>query len=162
MRRYFKIVDQDKHDRAVARWVKSLRSDRWKQGRAVLHQTHSPNEQFCCLGVACRLGRIRAERSDYNSMLYGASSQDALPPVELAAWFGFEPHDVEENHLSPVNVLLGNQREVTRGWWREGIGAWGSLAPHHSLASLNDNGATFKQIADLIERYGIKMTWESE
>ena len=41
-----------------ARWVKALRSGRYKQGKGYLQDKDGKN---CCLGVLCRISRIKEE-----------------------------------------------------------------------------------------------------
>lgn len=42
----------------VRRWVKALRSGRYKQVSGFLSDSSSPQERNCCLGVACRVARV--------------------------------------------------------------------------------------------------------
>lgn len=42
-----------------AKWIKALRSGRYKQGKAELHPTE---DTYCCLGVLCKVARIEKSR----------------------------------------------------------------------------------------------------
>lgn len=55
----------------VRRWVKALRSGRYKRYEGSLssswnQEQGSPNEKNCCLGVACRVARMPSEKGKYN------------------------------------------------------------------------------------------------
>lgn len=46
------------------KWLKALRSGRYKQTRGTLYD----GEGYCCLGVLCRVAKLRARRSPYDSV----------------------------------------------------------------------------------------------
>lgn len=108
------------------RWIAALRSGRYAQGKRVLRKTDDRVDAHCCLGVGCRIFRIRG------SIIgpvwgYGKSEQDAIAPNEL----------VEK-------LALHN----AKGWIKGRRLCWAS-----TLAGANDEGATFKEIADFCEKY---------
>lgn len=110
------------------KWIKALRSGKYKQAREKLCKVDSKgNERFCCLGVACDLfiksgGDLESEDSIDGFRWYG--SDDSSLPGAVQSWLGLSS---DTGNLIPFS--FGN-----------------------SLAGKNDNGASFKQIADIIEK----------
>lgn len=105
-----------------AEWVAKLRSGEYTQGRGNLR---SRDNKFCCLGVLCDLVGLewKTDETNPNYPFY------IDVPGDNAVAF-------------PPETLLGqlNCKQGTRGYSE----LW-------SLASANDNGLTFAQIADQIE-----------
>lgn len=107
------------------RWVKALRSGKYKQGKSLLKRRgeENPGEvTYCCLGVLCDL---------YCKSNKKAFTQDnvgwALPGKEVLAWAGLpkEFRKVGRVDLPDVNDTVGREHK------------------------------TFEQIADLIEKSNI-------
>ena len=131
------------------KWIKALRSEKYKQGRRALKYRDKGVVRHCCLGVLCELYQQEkknkqqkplktTEVSPQNACLFlelspsGRAVQFAndlaeLPP-SVAKWAGL--HTYSGEFYGPV-----------KGFRRI-----------RSLAGLNDDGATFKQIADVIEK----------
>lgn len=111
------------------KWLEALRSGRYQQGTRMLRYRPSKNvetEEYCCLGVLCDL----------------AVAAEVIPaPEELGlngVTYAYGPDgDVS---LLPEPVMLWAGLETRLGS-RRGM----------SLASLNDNGASFAKIAVVIE-----------
>ena len=111
----------------VKLWVEALRSGKYTQGMGLLR---SRNDEYCCLGVACELYAerhpelvIAAPREDSDYYTYGGRS-DMLPHA-VVVWLGL----------------------------RDAAGSYWQTTPEESaLAEDNDNGTTFAEIADIIER----------
>lgn len=105
----------------VQRWVKALESGRYKQG--IDGYLWTADDEMCCLGVFCRIMRLRRE----DELFYGSdddvSIRNPLHPITA------------HNGRLPVYIRAPNARKF------------------YSLAGLNDNGATFSQIAKIIRRY---------
>lgn len=109
-------------------WLAALEGGEYRQERGRLRR----NNAFCCLGVACDVYVKHAENpaltwDPYDNMSTDKGfphSQGSVLPDEVAEWFGLD----EDNPC-------GDFREVGR---------------KESLASLNDDGLTFKQIAQVI------------
>lgn len=116
------------------RWLSALRSGEYKQTKNILKD----DEGFCCLGVLCDLavkdGVIgpwyrREPVNDYTLFSRGFHGEgyyeDATLPVEVLDWAGLD----DSNPM----VDLGDFNPVP-------------------ISDPNDNGYTFDQIADLIDR----------
>ena len=104
------------------RWVSALRSGEYEQCRGLLRR----NNQFCCLGVLCDLyGKEKGIEwvSDGNDRFVFLGSNDVLP-AEVVEWAGLPDHNPDIDYPD---------RYVT------------------CIAGLNDHGADFEEIADVIE-----------
>lgn len=115
------------------KWVKALDSDKYEQTRDKLHRTTGGMDTFCCLGVACEVAiengvdlPVVTDDSDLFGCVVYDGDRYALPPV-VRDWLGLS--DSIGTHFSTDEL---DEEEVD------------------SLANLNDNGASFKEIAALI------------
>lgn len=114
-----------------SRWVERLRSG-LPQTTGALCKVEGDQESFCCLGVLSDIARedgIVARRIDEgNTFIYfapdGSDQSDAALPRVVAEWAGL----------------------YVNGYPDRSPGAGG-----RNLAALNDTGATFNEIADIIE-----------
>lgn len=104
------------------KWLSALRGGEYKQARGVLKQR--ADSGFCCLGVLCDL--YRKEHPDSS---WGERGQFLIGDAEDV--FGYLPDSV-------IN-WAGLDEENP------------SLGEGETLASANDHGTTFTQIADIIE-----------
>ena len=111
-----------------AQWIKALRSGEYEQGKGLLR---SFKDKYCCLGVLCDLYSkdtgVEWVKSWGGSIAMHLHNGTTPPKVDL--WAGFVASD-QYDHESNVGVYR-------------------ILA---ELADLNDNGWTFEEIADYIER----------
>lgn len=103
-------------------WVAALRSGKYKQGGGALRK----DDAFCCLGVLCDISGLGSwNGGTYEPMGdHRADSSCIYLPREVVEWAGV-------SSWNPA-LLKGGER-IT-------------------LASMNDGGSTFGQIADTIER----------
>jgi hypothetical protein len=117
------------------RWVEALRSGKYKQGTAVLHDVTS--DTYCCLGVLCDIamqdGIVTGEPPSgfarYAFMYRSVDDPDDVnatsPPASVVAWAGLPVFD--------PTVVDGDD-------------------PDSSLMTMNDaDRRTFERIADVIE-----------
>lgn len=108
-------------EEARAAWVEALRSGEYKQGKRYL----ANDGKYCCLGVACELAikdGVPIERGEESGRAFYAGD-DATLAFPIREWLGL---DTSEG-----------------GYRRNGHDT--------SLAKRNDDGATFEQIATIIE-----------
>jgi len=111
------------------KWVKALRSGKYKQGKELLKE----EDRFCCLGVACDI-YLKAHGDKWANLYNDGvgwiyDDNTALPPL-VRDWFG-------------IKSCSGNFGDVG------GDKVEGST----SLVGLNDDrGFSFEQIADVIEK----------
>ncbi|MBO6542341.1 MAG: hypothetical protein JJ939_11500 [Alphaproteobacteria bacterium] len=103
------------------RWLRELETTDKKQGKKVLR---SKDDEYCCLGIGCEL--IGLEPQTTNALCcysYGANWYDELAPTELIEYLG-------------LYTYWGSPRRDDKG--------------AEDIASMNDHGKTFKEIAAII------------
>lgn len=104
------------------KWVRALRSGKYKQGRIGLH--HKPTNSFCCLGVLCDVQGLAWDKNFENS-----------------AW---------TMYIFPrVNGVIGQSSASIKEEYADHIGLTGE--DQGTLVSMNDSGISFSEIADYIE-----------
>ncbi len=137
-----------------ASWVAALRSGEYDQGEGLLkfNETETEKASYCCLGVLCDLAvqagvlgtphrrasgswsfGLEDEADPYNYLNYS----ETVLPDSVREWAGLENTD-------PCFQLSSEQAE------RFGVSDIDS-GFSKSLTGLNDNGNSFKTIADVIE-----------
>lgn len=104
-------------------WKEALLSGQYKQGTGFLNYN---NEYFCCLGVACEVFGDKLLKKKKNSGRYQYNS---------------------------TGIILPNSHVLTPYIQHNGRLSGFSIDGHQSLATLNDKGYTFEQIAWVIEMY---------
>lgn len=117
----------------VRNWVKVLRSGEYLQAIGKLRNGIG----YCCLGVACEISQAGAWDSD--AYVVSNVGDDKVLPLPMVELYGFGDRDP----MVPVSVA----RKFVSA---EVVGA------HHqwemvTLSYLNDHGATFADIANIIE-----------
>ena len=118
-------------------WVEALRTGEYKKGVGSLRDVDSKGKtRFCCLGVLCNLHalehpKLAAKETDPRWYL----GQDSLLPLKVAEWAGFE-----------VTEMLGFWKARSFGIDVKGRGYV------KSLATYNDAGDNFHEIADRIRK----------
>lgn len=105
-------------------WVEALRSGKYKQGQG---QLRDDNNKFCCLGVLCNLHAQAhpeiAAQQEDPSSYLGGYE---FPPKEVLKWAGLNSEEGE---------FVDEKGEG------------------QSLAELNDEGRTFRYLANRIEKF---------
>lgn len=130
----------------MKKWVKALRSGKFKQGTGTLKQYNSKGQvKYCCLGVLCELYNQEMKKKkkktlpetteDYNSQFVDWSK---------CTKFGDKAFDL------PKEVMKWSGVETSDGY------LWYVLYALPSLSLLNDAGKKFKTIANIIEK-----NWEN-
>lgn len=114
------------------KWVAALRSGEYKQRKFYLASPGPFVEsglQYCCLGVLCEIAikegvkLNRVETTIISPVAYGANEETKYLPSEVKDW-----------------AMMWN----TSGALKDGS--------YRDLAALNDEGFSFEQIADAIEK----------
>lgn len=118
------------------KWVKSLRSGKYKQGEGCLKQTNlKKNKTYhCCLGVLCEL---------YNEQMTKGKKKKL--------------NDVVDKYgLHTLNKEVEILPDTVRDWADLKFNTGGFIDPkndhYDSLAAMNDLGCSFKEIANTIEK----------
>jgi hypothetical protein len=108
-------------------WTDALRSGRFEQGSTSLRRESETGDQYCCLGVLCELlveANLLDRRFEENHYAYGAKG---------AAY--------------DVGGLPKVAQKLT------GLSLLGHRGPgKDDLASLNDSGVPFTEIANIIDK----------
>ena len=113
------------------RWVTALRSGKYKQVfHALRAATENEEEGHCCLGVLCDV---------YDSTRWGEWEEVVSLPAPLQDEMGLD----SLAHFDVASLPAELQAKVTNLGWPD--------SQHPSLAELNDAGAGFELIADIIE-----------
>lgn len=112
------------------KWIKALRSGKYEQGEGALRDSY---DKFCCLGVACDI---------YDDSRWG------IPRVKTKS--GYFEYFYRYGKK-------GRESEVATKEVREYLGlrdGYGSRVddPYGSLIEMNDEGKSFKRIANALEK----------
>lgn len=122
----------------IREWVNALRSGEYEQTTGGLKR----EDAYCCLGVACELSKLDQFNVYGEYLGYGGTL-----PVQVVDYLGVPgtnpvvPREIAKQYAPDAS----NSLERSEGQER-----------FISLASLNDYGATFLQIADIIEAMWLK------
>lgn len=131
-------------------WIVALRSGKYVQGRRKLRAMFitpaEPKERMCCLGVACDLAQDLSKDWKW---------EDPLPSYhngKLEKVWCFKAGTISEGGLpSEMEKMYGFVREYnTRDHFVETLDSR-SLSIGMSLTGINDSGATFEDIAMILE-----------
>lgn len=130
----------------MKKWVKALRSGKFKQGTDALKQYNSKGQvKYCCLGVLCELYNEDMKKKKKKTLPETTEDYN----FKFVDWskctnFGDKAFDL------PEEVMKWSGVETSTGYLGYALGA------PPSLSSLNDAGKKFKTIANIIEK-----NWEN-
>lgn len=135
-------------------WLTALRSGEYTQGTGYLHvrpETSGP-DQFCCLGVLCDLAKTNGatfevtKRPMPHGLTYDYDGMSGLLSGNVANSVGLVKNndDPEEWYMPTRRDEWEPDTEVDIFIDLEGVG--------RDVSDLNDDGYTFEQIADLLEK----------
>jgi len=121
------------------KWVKALRSGKYKQGKGYLKQFNSKNEpRHCCLGVLCELYN-ESMKKNHKQTLYTEEMEDNASGTSFIRF----------------NTIDGGLPQAVRKWAgvKKYLGDF-IIDDERSecLAVLNDSGKKFSTIASIIEK----------
>lgn len=129
------------------KWLKALRSGRYKQAEGTLYDTE--DKGFCCLGLQqkCAINKIEYLENPY--------SKDEPSLLKTIGWLNKE-NRVDSN--GEVRQLPSTTYLRSRGIFYanfDGSRTDNPYIPSESepAADLNDNGHTFKQLATFLEKH---------
>ena len=115
------------------KWIKALRSGKYKQGKGYLKQFNSKNEpRHCCLGVLCELYDQQMKKNHKKTF-----HSEHMISIAGTDFIRINKHD-------------GGLPKVVKEW--AGISHCLGMIEHTYLADLNDYGKKFSTIADIIEK----------
>lgn len=138
-------------------WLERLRSGEVEQGTGYLHQSYVRSDgtqvnEMCCLGVCSALHadklEIRVNTSDrairYNSMA-------SYPEFRVLQFMGIPDSHIETKSVG-YSVLVSIDEELMRNRINDFDYFWTVNEEKISVDILNDNGFSFAEIADLLEK----------
>jgi hypothetical protein len=132
------------------KWIQALRSGKYKQGKGFLKHYNNKNEpRYCCLGVLCELYNNTMKKNhkktlevktcdDDDSLKHGYvrfSGKDGSSATTLPA---------SVKNWSGINSVTGTFKYNTNNRWED--------INTECLSDMNDDGITFKAIANAIEK----------
>lgn len=154
-------------------WLEALRSGNFDQAKSALAISESESENipvaYCCLGVLCEIKKLvhllgddlRWIYYDTDSDGYTSQSSTVIPhTLARSMWIGSNPTLITLEEQGFFDTKM-----INHGWsvsrfqrqWPDDLVElhlpFNRQGQTESLASLNDEGFTFEQIADLIERF---------
>jgi hypothetical protein len=113
----------------ATKWVKALRSGKYKQGEGLLkNTTKNGKAEYCCLGVLSEVCHIKSELEGVELPF------DFYPELDLDSETGTPCDDYGD--ISKIEVK--DKKGVKRSFY--------------NLSAANDSGISFKRIATWIEK----------
>jgi hypothetical protein len=133
------------------KWVKALRSGKYKQGKGYLKQFTTKNEpRHCCLGVLCELYNDTMKKN-HKKTLYTEEMEDNSSGTSFVRFDlvdGGLPKVVRK-WACMVSVLGDFRKPPSKMVYFSKLFR---KLNKYSLADLNDDGKKFSTIADIIEK----------
>jgi hypothetical protein len=117
------------HKNIMEKWVKALRSGKYRKGRGVLCEVKkNGTKNYCCLGVLCelymeennlpiRIGPQVSSRSRDRMIVY-YDEYDKFLPHEVRSWAGMESRLGESNCGSVSLWFLNDNPKAKRSFKR--------------------------------------------
>lgn len=134
------------------KWVKALRSKKYKQGRWFLKSVDPKNTvKHCCLGVLCELYQEEQRRNKKKPLQteeQSGCSWQANGSVKNVVVFGV----TENSQTLPNSVKRWAGLKTDTGEIIDGYVKY-AKEEFSSLAGLNDRGCSFSKIATIIEEH---------
>jgi hypothetical protein len=132
------------------KWIKALRSGKYKQGTHFLKQYDNENKppKYCCLGVLCELYNESMKKNHKKTLTVKTCNNDILSdPENVYITFGGKDGDL------PVVVRRWAGMKDSCGEFTYKVKINKATVENiDSLSVLNDDGKTFKTIANIIEK----------
>lgn len=132
------------------KWVKALRSGKYKQGVGHLCQVSSKGKKHCCLGVLTDMYQAEQKAKKKKVIptkvsdvyIEDSTATSGLKLIEVVKYGG----GISAAEGLPVAVKrwAGMESKFGRVIGRDGI--------YESLARMNDEGLSFKEIANFIKK----------
>ena len=131
----------------MKKWVKALRSGKYKQGRNSLKQFNSRGAaQHCCLGVLCELYNDSMRKSKKKTLPEKVYDNDYYFSHGYSR-FGGKKDDLPKEVKDWAGLKTGFGKFYVKDFGDN------LRLGQNSLADLNDHGRKFKTISNIIEKY---------
>lgn len=138
----------------VEKWVSALRGGKFNQAKHVLNRIEENDgtvlESFCCMGVLCKLYEEENGSLDHEIDLVSTVGKKSC----VARKYDGQSHVLPSAVLrwAGMNDCLGDLSEVPKDLLDPIKNKYVSEARfNNSLVDFNDRGATFEELADVIE-----------
>lgn len=130
----------------MKKWIKALRSGKYKQGKRTLKQYDSKgNAQHCCLGVLCELYNQEMRKNKKKTLPETIYNNDSACPHGYSR-FGGKTTDLPKEVMN----WAGIKNSIGRIYYDDDVDD--NLLWRRCLVDINDGGTKFKTIADIIEK----------
>lgn len=116
-------------------WIEALLSGQYKQGRGHLHSIAGNGHQFCCLGVLTDIAVKSGMDLEYqkwtedNETIVSYDGQDEFLPSDVMRWANIRTDNGAFHYTDEMGTV------------------------ETSLAELNDQGITFTELVEYIDKY---------
>jgi len=129
------------------KWIKALRSGKYKQGENYLKRFNSKGQpRHCCLGVLCELYNDTMKKNHKKTISVEECNDE---PTLDHGYVRFANKDGSLPNI--VRKWAGIKNEMGTFSYTE-KDAYGTFKGTDCLADLNDTGKKFSAIADIIEK----------
>lgn len=127
----------------MKKWIKALRSGKYKQGKGTLKQYNRNGQvQHCCLGILCELYNEEMKKNKKKTLSEEVINNSDFP-------HGSTIFDRDRSFL-PDKVMKWSGIKTCNGQLQHTITS--NTYFTETLAEHNDNGVKFKAISDTIEK----------
>jgi hypothetical protein len=131
------------------KWVKALRSGKYKQGEGFLKEYNKKNQaRYCCLGVLCELYN-ESMKKNHKKSLKITTREHTDYGTEGNGYVVF--NNQGQSLPSAVKKWAGIKDETGEFVYQQ-EDRYGRFGEYQNLSMLNDTGHKFSTIADIIEK----------
>ena len=128
------------------KWVKALRSGKYKQGKCYLKQFNSKNQpRHCCLGVLCELYNDTMKKN-HKKTLFAEEMEDNVSGTSFVRF------DLKDGGLPKVVKKWAGINDETGEFICKVKYKNYEYDDSQNLSVMNDDGKKFSTIADIIEK----------
>lgn len=152
------IYNKPMEPRVKELWLKALRSGSFEQGKNYLDR----HDTYCCLGVLCTIAQAEevveriVGKFDSDAIYYGSDGDNdsQVLPGAVMRWADlrdeFAQVTITEEDFHSLGLKYASLSEVATYTYNEETERDDIVI---ALTSMNDYGASFEKIADMIEKY---------
>jgi len=135
----------------VRAWIGALESGEYKQGQGYLCQVNGDKRNHCCLGVLCEVARIPSIEMAVDEAVFEPVRVVSYGgPVRVVDCEGSGYSDEGNYYRVCLPIVLVNFMGMDRR------GALSLDTDDASLAAMNDDRASFEDIADVVRQGRVK------
>lgn len=159
----------------ITKWADDLSATNLRQVAGVLARADDvvAGYGYCCLGFGCQISApgITATPTEVDrgisQLLFGRERADGLAPIEFIEWLGYDTDEIPSGLVSsqydvyfdfPTELRTRSHEDYNReheGGDRDHDDHGSLMFNSVSASTLNDEGFSFAQIADIIRHFGL-------